>query len=234
MLTKVLKGFGKLNTIPAPPGTALEQPEAMVRAIDEVVALLAQSQAGRAPEPEAEELESSTNVVEHDGGYAEAVVGLLEIFTEAGMSNPAKLVACLEENAIGSPEELYALDEDDAAEVLDLAKDAKVALGDRNKFKALLKTATTLALSSPVLEPEPELEPELEPEAEGQEDAAAQAEADRLEAAAAAREEAERLAAEHAAAATAAAAAAAVELDSIFAAAKAVRTPPHTTPPISS
>ena len=28
MLTKVLKGFGKLNTIPAPPGTALEQPEA--------------------------------------------------------------------------------------------------------------------------------------------------------------------------------------------------------------
>jgi hypothetical protein len=149
------------------------------------------------------------------------------------MSNPATRLACLEENDIGSPEELYALDGEGVSEVLDLAKDAKISLGDRNKFRVLLNAATT-PRSEPQLEPEPELEPELEPEVEGQEEAAAQAEADRLAAAAAAREEAERLAAEHAAAATVAAAAAAVELDSIFAAAKAVRTPPHSTPPISS
>ena len=36
------------------------------------------------------------------------------VFTSAGMSDPAKLVALLEENDVGTPEELFSLDQDDA------------------------------------------------------------------------------------------------------------------------
>ena len=132
MLNKVTTEFSNLNIVPAPPGTVLLQPEALIQAIADVVSRVS------APEPEAEEAEPSTEVTEHESGYEEAVSSLLVAFTGAGMTDPAKLVALLEENGIGSTEEFYSLDQDDAAEILDLAKAAKVVLGDRNKFKSLL------------------------------------------------------------------------------------------------
>ena len=42
MLQRVQKGFGQLNTIPAPPGTALLQPDALEHAVDHVIKLLSQ------------------------------------------------------------------------------------------------------------------------------------------------------------------------------------------------
>jgi hypothetical protein len=40
MLTKVTNEFSALNTVPAPPGTVLQQPEALAQAIEDVVSRL--------------------------------------------------------------------------------------------------------------------------------------------------------------------------------------------------
>ena len=147
MLTKVTKEFSSLNTIPAPPGTVLEQPEALVQAITDVVAHVSPASTNTQPDLKEALQAAATDVIDHHLGYDDSVpepepeAGLLDVFTSAGMSDPAKLVALLAENAITSPEKLFALDQDGTAEILELAKAAKVALGDRNEFKILLKNA---------------------------------------------------------------------------------------------
>eukprot|EP01051_Picozoa_sp_SAG22_P019789 SAG22_NODE_3765_length_1538_cov_1.253648_1_plen_396_part_01 len=173
MLQKVTKEFSALNTIPAPPGNVLQQPEALAQAVVDVVTHLG----GSLQDPGAEAEDSGPGIV-HTTGYS--------MGEEAEAEDPSlqedPKVAAAAAAAAAATEAVDAASARASAAVL-AAKTAKVAaheaaqhlqsasleaaglIQEAEQHEAAMQAIDTGSLAD---EPSTELEPEAEAEVESE------------------------------------------------------------------